>query len=162
MKSVEFRRRREEHWRHLEKLVGAAEANGIESLPEQLAAGLNFPAVAVAALSIVPFEDQLRTGASRELAMHILTALYVPLLWYLIGRRIDKRADMRTGPLSKGKKALAVAAVAGLFLVGSLMLWSFAEGQRYAMSSLSLIWIAGGLVLIGSRLRHSPTQSLSC
>jgi hypothetical protein len=51
--------------------------DGIESLPEQIAAGLNFPAVAAAALSIVPFENQLRTGASRELAMHIAGLLLV-------------------------------------------------------------------------------------
>ena len=136
--------------------------DGIESLPEQIAAGLNFPAVAAAALSVVPFENRLPTGASRELAMHILTSLYVPFLWYLIGRRIDKRAEMRAGPLSKGIKTLAVAAIAGLLLAGSLMLWSFAEGQRYTMSSLSLLWIVSGLVVIGTRLRHSPNKALSC
>ena len=68
--------------------------------------------------------------------MHILTSLYIPFLWYLIGRRIDKRGERRADPLSKGVKALAVSAIAGLLLVGSLMVWSFAEGQRYTMSSL--------------------------
>lgn len=117
--------------------------------------------MAAAALSIVPFENRLPTGASKELAMHILTSLYIPFLWYLIGRRIDKRAEMRAGPLSRGMKTLAVSGIAGLLLGGSLLLWSFAEDQRYTMSSLSLLWIVSGLVVIGTRLRHWPKKALS-
>ena len=128
--------------------------DGIESLPEQIAAGLNFPSVAAAALTVVPLENQLSTGASRELALHLLTSLYIPFLWYLIGRGIDKRAEARAA-LLKGRRAFVVSAIAGLLLVGVLMVWSFAEGQRYTMSSLSLLWIVSALVVIGSRLRHS-------
>ncbi len=135
--------------------------DGIESLPEQIASGLNFPAVAAAALSVVPFENRLSTGASRELAMHILAALYIPLLWYLIGRWIDKRAGMSTGPLSRGIKTLAVSGLVGLLLLGILLLWSFIEGQRYTMSSLSLLWIVSGLVVIGTRLRRTQNKARS-
>lgn len=135
--------------------------DGIEPLPEQIAAGLNFPAVAAAALSLVPFEDEFHTGASTEIAMHALTALYLPLLWYAIGRRIDDRSGLGAKPLSKRSKALAVGVFAGLLLLGSLMLWSFAVGQRYTMASLSMLWIVSGLVAIGVRLRHWPSKRVS-
>ena len=134
--------------------------DGIERLTEQVAEGLNFPAGAAAALSLVPLEDRLHSGASRELATHIVAALYVPFLRYLIGRRIDKRDDLRATLLSKRKRALAVSAVVGLLLLGGLMLWNFSEGQRYTMSSLSLLWIVSGLVAIGTGLRQSASSTL--
>jgi hypothetical protein len=128
--------------------------DGIEPVPEQFAAGLNFPAVAVAALSLVPFDDYLRTGASRDFAMHVLTALYIPLLWFLIGKRVDRRGRMKPASFSKRRKALAVVALAGLLLAASLMLWFFAEGHRYTVAALSLAWIISGIVAIWLRLRQ--------
>jgi hypothetical protein len=87
-----------------------------------LAAGVNLPAVALAALSLAPFDDRLRTGASRDLAMHVATAIYIPLLWFLIGKRLDRRRTIRAAPLSKRRKGLALVALAGLILAASLML----------------------------------------
>jgi hypothetical protein len=63
-------------------------------------AGLNFPAVAVAALSLVPFEDYLRTGASRDLTTHVLTAMYIPVL-FLIGKQLDGRGRMKAASFQK-------------------------------------------------------------
>lgn len=128
--------------------------DGIEPIPEQLAAGLNFPAVAGAALSLVPFDEYLRTGASRDFAMHVLTAIYTPLLWILIGKRIDGPGRTKTTTLSRRRKVLAGIALAGLLLAASLMLWVFVEGQRYTVAALSLAWILGGIILIWRRLRQ--------
>lgn len=128
--------------------------DGIEPIPEQLAAGLNFPAVAVAAFSLVPFDEYLRTGASRDFAMHVLTAIYTPLLWFLIGKRVDGRASTKTMTLSRRRKTVAVIALAVLLLAASLMLWFFVEGQRYTVTALSLAWILGGIIMIWRRLRQ--------
>jgi hypothetical protein len=78
--------------------------------------------------------------------MHVLTAIYIPLLWFLIGKRLD-RGRMHAASLSKGRKALAVVALAGLLLAARLMLWFFAQGQRYTMAALSLAWILSGIVV---------------
>ena len=127
--------------------------DGIEPVPEQLAAGLNLPAVAVAALSLVPFDGYLRTGASRDFAMHVLTAIYTPVLWFLIGRRIDGRRTTKAVSLSRRRRGVAVVALAGLLLAASLTLWFLAVGQRYTVGSLSLAWILTGIVAIWLRLR---------
>jgi hypothetical protein len=37
-----------------------------------------------------------------ELAIHVVTALYIPLLWYLIGKRLDVREKRKCPPLSRG------------------------------------------------------------
>jgi hypothetical protein len=100
-----------------------------------LAAGLNFPAVAVAALSLLPFDAYLRDGASRDFVMHVLTAIYTPVLWFLIGKRLDGRARTNSTSLSGRRKVLAVAALVGLLLAASMMLWFWlrASGIRWAL-----------------------------
>lgn len=135
--------------------------DGIEPLSEQLAAGVNYPATVLAVLSLIPFEGSLPSGASRELALHALTAFYIPLLWYLIGRRIDRRDLKRAGPFSARRKALAVIAITGLLLLSFLPVWSFTYGQRYAMNGLALLWIVGALIVLSIRLRAPRSQALS-
>lgn len=132
--------------------------DGIEPIPEQAAEGLSFPAGAAASLSLVPFDENLRTGASRDFAMHVLTAIYTPLLWFLIGKRIDGRAGTKTTTLSRSRKALALIALAVLLLVAGLMLWFLVDGQRYTVAALSLAWILGGIVVIWRRLRQPIAQ----
>ena len=133
--------------------------DGIEPVQEQLAAGLNFPAVAVAALSLVPFDDYLRTGASRDLAVHVLSAIYISLLWFLIGKRVDGRAMTKAAALSGRRKVIAVVALAGLLLAAGSMLWVLVEGQRYTVAALSLAWVLGGIMVIWHRLRKPSTAS---
>jgi hypothetical protein len=133
--------------------------DGIEPVPEQLAAGLNFPAVAVAALSLVPFDNYLRDGASRDFAMHVLSVIYTPLLWFLIGKRLDRRARIKAASLSRRRKVSAVAALAGLLLAANLMLWFLIEGQRYTVAALSLAWLLSGIMVIWFRLRQSTFTS---
>ena len=127
--------------------------DGIEPVPEQLAAGLNFPAVAVAALSLAPFDDYLRTGASKDLAIHVVSAIFIPLLWFLIGKRLDGRGRKNAAAL-KSRKALAVVALAALLFAASVILWFFAEGQRYMAGALSLAWIFTGIIATWRRLRR--------
>jgi peptidoglycan/LPS O-acetylase OafA/YrhL len=86
--------------------------------------------------------------------MHVLTTIYIPLLWFLIGKRLDRRGRMQPASFSKRRKALAVVALAGLFLAAILMLWFFAEGQRYTVAALSFAWIVSGIVAIWLRLRQ--------
>lgn len=128
--------------------------DGIEPFAEQLAAGINFPAVVVAALSLLPFDNRLHTGASSELALHVVTAIYVPLLWFLIGKRLDERPGTGAAPLSKSMKAFTITATVALLVAGSWMVWSFGEGQRYTLYGLSFLWIIGGIIALGSRLRR--------
>lgn len=134
--------------------------DGIEPVPEQVADGINFPAVIAATLTILPFDDLLHNGASKELAMHVVTAMYVPLLWFLIGKRLDRRTTIKANLVSKRMRALSVVAMVGLLLAGILMPWAFSEGQRYAMSGLALFWIIGGIVAIRWQLcqprEHTP------
>jgi hypothetical protein len=54
---------------------------------ELLASGVNAPAAVASALILQPVHFLFHDGASRELANHATTALFVPLLWYFIGRR---------------------------------------------------------------------------
>jgi hypothetical protein len=127
--------------------------DGIEPVPEQLAAGLNFPAVSVAALSLAPFDNYLRTGASKDLAIHVVSAILIPLLWFLIGKRLDGRGRKNAAAL-KSRKALAVVALAALLFAASAILWFFAEGQRYTAGALSLAWIFTGIIATWRRLRQ--------
>lgn len=129
--------------------------DGVESIPEQIAAGLNAPAVALAAVSLVPFETVLNTGASQELALHTLTAMYVPCLWYVIGKGIDARAQFRATAVSARAKALSLATIIGISAVGLVLLWSFAAGQRYVTCSLSMVWIIAAIMLLSARLHRS-------
>jgi len=90
--------------------------------------------------------------------MHVLTATYTPVLWFLVGKRLDVRARTKGTSRSMRSKVLAVAALAVLFIVGSMMLWFLVEGQRHTVDALTLAWILGGIVAIWLRLRQ-PTVS---
>jgi hypothetical protein len=132
--------------------------DGIESFSEQFAAGLNFPVAFLSALTLVPFEDQLRTGASRELALHIVTAMYIPLLWYMVGKHLDTRKQVKAVQRSKTRKALAASSLAALTLIGVFMLAGLKMGERYTMVALSLVWIGSGIMVAWSRLRNSRSE----
>lgn len=132
--------------------------DGIEPISEQIASGLNFPAAAAAALSLAPLVGWLNTGASRELAFHFLTALYIPLLWYWIGKRIDRRREISAAPLSKRTRTLAVISISGLGFLGLLILLNLAIDQRYTTSILALLWVVFGITAIGFRLPRFATH----
>jgi hypothetical protein len=129
--------------------------DGIEPFPEQLAAGINSPAMVLAAWSVMPFDHWLASGASIEFAIHVVTALYIPLLWYLIGKRLDERGKRKSPPLSRGRNAVAVVTLVGLLSIAILLVWSFLEGQRYTMVSLSFAWIGCGILAVWFQLRRT-------
>ena len=54
--------------------------------------------------------------------MHVLTAVFAPLLWFLIGKRLDCRKKTKAASLSRVGRLLAIVALVGLFLAASLML----------------------------------------
>ena len=86
--------------------------------------------------------------------MHVLTAIYTPMLWFLIGRRLDGRTRTKIITVSRLRKLLAIIAFAGLLFAGSLMLWVLVEGQRYTVTALSVAWILAGIIVIWRRLRQ--------
>jgi hypothetical protein len=129
--------------------------DGVESFPEQLAAGINFPAALVAAISLLPFRDLLRTGASSELAMHLVTALYVPLVWYWVGKRLDEGFKVKSLPASQGGSVVAVVCLVALLCVAAVMTWSLVEGQRYTAMGLSLVWIGYAIFVVSFSLRRN-------
>lgn len=128
--------------------------DGIESFPEQFAAGLNFPAAVISALVLIPFESQLRTGASRELVWHIVTVICIPLLWFMVGKGLDAPETMKAVRLSKTAKSLTVAGLAALVLIALLMVADLVVGERYTRVGLSFAWIGCGILAVWSRLRH--------
>jgi hypothetical protein len=128
--------------------------DGIEPLPEQVAAGINFPAVVVAAWSVMPFDDWLRSGASRELVLHVVAAIYIPLLWYVVGKRLDERGKRKSAPLSKGRKAVALVTLVGVLGIAIFLVGVILDGQRYALVGLSFAWIVCGILAACFRLRE--------
>jgi hypothetical protein len=95
-------------------------ADGPTSIAEQAAFGINAPAALAAMLITAPFDSRLHSGVSRELMEHLTTAFCVPVLWFLIGRRFDRRpADPAC--LSLFRKVLTVAGLTVAALVALLM-----------------------------------------
>jgi hypothetical protein len=67
------------------------------------------------------------------------------------------RGGRKPRPSQGRRKVLAVVAFAGLLLAASLMLWFFAEGQRYTVAGLSLAWILSGIIAIWLQCSHTAT-----
>jgi hypothetical protein len=141
---------------------------GVPPVPEQLAEGINAPAALVGALALAPiasaFRSAFREGASRELASHTATALFVPLLWYLIGRRLDRRRIVRNPPTVVGKVAtvtgFVMAALAAVLIVVSLIL-RFRFGELLVGRLLILAWAIGGMLVSSSSIRHWRTRAMA-
>ena len=128
--------------------------DGIEPFPELFASGLNFPAVGLSALTIMPFEHSLSSGASRELALHILAVIFVPLLWYGVGKRLDRRGRTEATTLSRVGKVFTIAGLTALVFIALLMAAALVMGERYTMAGLSLTWVGCGMLVTWSRLRR--------
>jgi len=142
--------------------------DGPPSLAEQVALGINAPAVFASMLILIPFDSLFHNGASRELAAHITAAFLIPVLWYLIGRRFDRRTGVPACPSTVGKvltvAGLAVAGLAVAALVAILIAVSLVVrfGELLAGRLLILAWaIVGALVssrtIRGWRVRSTIT-----
>jgi hypothetical protein len=93
--------------------------DGSPSFAEQLALGINALAVFTSMLMLIPFDSLFPDGASRELAAHT-AALFIPLLWYFTGRRLEQPTGATARPSTVGKVSmltvLAVAALVALLI----------------------------------------------
>jgi hypothetical protein len=131
------------------------------SISEQIAQGLNFPAAMAGALLVESIDYGLRdslTGAERELFSHMLTAILIPGLWYLVIKKTIFRNRIQSG-ISSWIKAAAIAGMVFLSISAILILFSFwiADTQPQIVSKiLSLIWISWGLYILGIKLRKQP------
>jgi lysylphosphatidylglycerol synthetase-like protein (DUF2156 family) len=129
--------------------------DGPLSSAEQLALGINAPVTLAALVILIPFESLFHDGASRALAMYTITALGIPILWYLIGRRLETRTIVRAH-FSKARKVLtvcglAIAALLVLQIAGALI---FRFGEMLVGRLLILGWSITGVLVFSRSVRH--------
>ena len=136
--------------------------DGPPSPAEQIALGLNFPAVLSTGL-LVPFDSGLRDGASKELAEHVVMAVFVPLLWFMVGKRLDQRD--RPPSVRPSLTARVLVWVGLVVAIGTAVLMIVALLRRFGEivlgRILTLAWAAFGIVLWSRAVRRWRTaQSL--
>lgn len=122
--------------------------DGPPSLAEQLALGINAPALFASMLILIPFDSLFHNGASRELAAHTTAAFLIPVLWYFVGWRFERRTGVPARPSTIGRvltlAGLAVAALVAVLIAVSLVV---RFGELLAGRLLILAWaIVGALV----------------
>ena len=128
------------------------------SLPEQVAQGLNVPAVLTGgfiAETIDYFREKQLTGAESELLAHVLAALLIPFLWYFVIKRLAVKNKNRS-QASVPMKVIAIIGISILGLLALLVMFTFfiSDTQpQIAAKILSLIWIVWGLYLLVLRIR---------
>jgi hypothetical protein len=129
--------------------------DGSPSLAEQLALGINAPAAFGSMLMMIPFDSLLDDGASREFAMHTMVAFGIPVLWYLIGRRLEGRTVVPARPSMIGR-LLTVAGLAVSALVALLMFVALVAGfgEVPAARLLILLWAISGTLDTSKRIRR--------
>ena len=128
--------------------------DGPPSLAEQVALGVNAPAVLAATLLLVPFDSLLPNGASKELAAHVLAAFSLLPLWYFVGRRLDRR----TAVLARASlvvriltvSLLAAGSLVALLITASLLI---RFGELVAARLLILVWATASIWAASRRLR---------
>jgi hypothetical protein len=124
-------------------------------LAEELAYGPNAPAM-VAAFLFDPLVDRLHFGcAESEYYRDAMTGLFVPFLWYFVGRLIDNRDSPRLRRYTRARKFWAylgmfVFSAAAALVVASFFLTSPLEFPT--PSSLLTVW----------RLPQSGSRSRFC
>ena len=132
--------------------------DGIESFPEQLAAGLNFPAAFLATLVLIPFEGKLNTGASIELTLHIVTVIFIPPLWYLVGKDLDARKKVKAVRGLEARKIIALTRLVSVALIGIFILAVYLIRGRSTVNGLALAWIVYGVMAALSFFRNQPAR----
>ena len=99
--------------------------DGPPSIAEQLAFGINAPAEFASVLVLIPFNSLFHNGASHELAAHTTAAFFIPVLWYFIGIRVERRIGAPTRPTTVGTvlaiTGLAVAVIVAILVGGSFV-----------------------------------------
>jgi hypothetical protein len=113
---------------------------------EQIATGLNFPAI-LAELPLSIVEGIPDSGASHELASHVVTALCIPVLWYAVGRRIDQLVFPNRRPQSLLSKVAFVTAFAVSIMLAAMDLVSIFIGPNdyLILKFFALAWLLAGI-----------------
>ena len=122
---------------------------------DQAAYGLNLPAVVAWSLVDPLVQPRERWTCVRgALIQHFGTGLLAPVLWYLVGRRVDRWNELRTRPYGRGGRIAArvgvsALAAACLIVVGVVLIG--VGDMTYGLFQLA--WALFGLTVIVSRLR---------
>lgn len=146
-----------EHW-ITSRPVAATEfipgwVDGPVSFEEQLAFGINAPAVLASGLVLRPLDSAFHDGASEELAAHTAAILLIPVLWYFIGRRLEHR----TGEAAHRSKVGKISRVAGLAVASAVALLALSHaslGEMPVAQILTLAWIIVGIVAASRTIRR--------
>jgi hypothetical protein len=132
--------------------------DGPPNFEEQLALGLNSPAL-LSTLLLIPFDAHLRTGAAKELASYSVMALFVPFLWYVVGRRLDRRGGTAAPRPSMIRRVLIIAGLLVSAVVAVLMVVALVVrlGEGLTARVLILAWASWGILLCFRAIRHWRT-----
>ena len=132
---------------------------------EQLAIGINLPPCWLAWIAIAiaaPFLPSLNdSGRVAELAQHALQAVAIPIFWYWLGSRLDRRKEEPRRPANWALAPLrALEIIAGLLAiaVASFLPLSALSGHNAAMPILTCFaaaWLAIGALAL-RKLRLPP------
>ena len=131
------------------------------SLPfsEQLADGVNFPA-ACAGMILYPVVYGVRTSAAQELTQHLITTAFVVILWFLIGKAVERRRMSERLLRSHLARALMDLGLLGTALFGALILTTFGYDitANVLFRLFALSWCAVGTMFLWRKLR-APTRT---
>jgi hypothetical protein len=130
---------------------------------EELAYGLNAPAMVAASL-FDPLVDRLHLGCMEsEYLGHAATGLFVPLLWYLIGRLIDNRDSARLRRHTRARRFWVYLGVLVLSAAAVLVLASFLRTSLVdflVVRVFMLGWIGFGILTLVARLRRGRATTV--
>ena len=128
------------------------------STAEQIAFGLNSPA-ALSTLLLFPFDSSLRDGASKELAEHAVMVVFVPLFWFALGKRLDRRGYPSRIRPSLVMRLLVWVGLASVVVTAILILVAMVAriGEIVLGRILILVWATLGIVLWSRAVRRWRT-----
>lgn len=125
---------------------------------EQLAIGINLPPCWLAWIAIaiaVPFLPSLNdSGRVAELAQHALQAVAIPIFWYWLGSRLDRRKEEPRRPANWALAPLRALEILAWLLAtatASFLPLSALSGHNAAMPILTVFaaaWLAIGALAI--------------
>ncbi len=125
---------------------------------EQLAIGINLPPCWLAWIAIAiaaPFLPSLAdSGRVSELAQHALQAVAIPIFWYWLGSRLDRRTEACRRPATSALTALRALEIIAWLLaitVASFLPLSALSGHNAAMPILTCFaaaWLAIGALAL--------------
>jgi hypothetical protein len=88
------------------------------------------------------------------LASHTVTAAFIPLLWYLIGRRLDFGPGARYVDPSEAERILTVTGLVTCVLATAFMTAVLFTARVTLLGVLVFAWLAAGSVTLVRRMRR--------